>query len=151
MTMMRSIPALAAAGLLALPAASGAHGKPVPPSMSHNCKSHAVGYVVSGTLAAPATLTQTRGADTPADTSDDRYSGTLSITVTRASHHAKGATQPQTFEVASIRLGKGVTATPAAGTKVQVIGKITKISKRCDQAGAGVVTARKAILRASKA
>jgi hypothetical protein len=43
------------------------------------------------------------------------YSGTLSITVTRASHHAKGATQPQTFEVASIRLGKGVTATPAAG------------------------------------
>jgi hypothetical protein len=102
-------------------------------------------------FAAPATLTQTLGAGTPADTSDDRYSGTLSAGVTRASHHAKGATQPRTFEVASIRLGKGVTGTPAAGTRVKVIGKITKVSERCDQAGAGVVTARKAVLRAPQA
>src|SRR5215212_603713 len=85
------IPTLLAAGALVVPGAALAKGKPENvgksgshPTVSHKCKTQSVGYVASGTLSAAATLTQTAGADTPADTSDDRYSGTLSVTVTKA-------------------------------------------------------------------
>jgi hypothetical protein len=151
------IPALLAVGVFIVPGAAGAKGKPEPAGTSeaahgkpHKCTAHKAGYVVSGTLAAPATLTQTAGADTPADSSDDRYSGTLSVTVTKTNRHAKGVTSPQTYALSDIRLRDGVTATPPAGTAVKVIAKITKISKKCDQAGAGVVTPRKAVLTVPK-
>jgi hypothetical protein len=152
------IPGLLVAATLVVPGVAGAKGKPEHPGGSgavhadaNRCKAHNVAYVVSGTLAAPATLTQTAGTDTPADASDDRYSGALSVTVTKTNKHARGATSPQTYTVSDIRLGKGLTAAAPAGTAVKVIGKITKISKKCDQAGAGVVTPRKAILRVPKA
>jgi hypothetical protein len=137
---------------LALPAAALAKDhpgkdKPTP----KRCTVHRVAYVASGTLAAPATLTQTRGADTPDNPRDDRYGGTLSITITHGNHHAKGTPSPVSVAVDNIRLGKGVTATPAAGTRVRVIGKITKVARGCDATGAGVITARKATLRAPKA
>jgi hypothetical protein len=148
------IPTLLAAGTLVVPGGALAKGKPEnvgksgsQPTVSHKCKPHSVGYVASGALAAAATLTQTAGADTPADTSDDRYSGTLSVTITKANKHARGATNPVSFTVSDIRLGEGVTITPPAGTAVKLIGKITKATKKCDQAGAGVVTVRKAILK----
>ncbi|HMJ36166.1 MAG TPA: hypothetical protein VK501_19845 [Baekduia sp.] len=151
------IPALLAVGVFIAPGAAGAKGKPEPAGKSeavhgksHKCTAHKVGYVVSGTLAAPATLTQTAGAETPADTSDDRYSGTLSVTVTKTNNHAKGVTSPQTYVLSDIRLRDGVTATPPAGTAVKVIAKITKISKKCDQTGAGIVTPRKATLTIPK-
>ncbi|HWI75302.1 MAG TPA: hypothetical protein VNT55_25300 [Baekduia sp.] len=153
MTPKTALTSALAIGALALPAVAGAHGKPTDkPATSHRCVAHKVAYVASGVLAAPATLTQTKGADTPTDTSDDRYSGTLSVTVTHANRHAKGAANPITVQVGDIRLGDGVTATPAAGTRVRLIGKITKVSKRCsDQSAAGAVTIRKATLRAPKA
>jgi hypothetical protein len=137
---------------LALPAAALAHDHPgkdqtAPPK---RCKVHRVAYIASGTLAAPATLTQVRGADTPDRTGDDRYSGTLSVTITRPNRHAKATPSPLTVTVDNIRLGKGVTATPAAGTRVKLVGKITKVARGCDITGAGVVTARKALLRAPK-
>jgi hypothetical protein len=136
---------------LALPAAAVAHDHPGKDQKAgHRCKVHRVAYIASGTLAAPATLTQTRGADTPDNAADDRYSGTLSVTITRPNHHAKTTPSPVSVTVADIRLRKGVTATPAAGTRVKLVGKITKVARGCDATGAGVITARKAILRAPK-
>jgi len=149
------IPTVLVAGALVVPGAALAKGKPENvgksgshPTVSHKCKPHSVGYVASGTLSAPATLTQTAGAGTPADASDDRYSGTLSVTVTKANKHARGATNPVSVTVSDIRLGEGVLTSPAAGTAVKLIGKITKATKKCDQAAAGVVTVRKAMLTA---
>jgi hypothetical protein len=139
---------------LALPAAAIAKDHPSQPGKDQPtpkpCKIHNVAFIASGTLAAPATLTQARGADTPDNTADDRYSGTLTVTITRPNHHAKAFTSPVTVTVANIRLGKGVTATPAAGTRVKLVGKITKVHRGCDATGAGVITARKATLRAPK-
>jgi hypothetical protein len=145
-----------AVGALALPSIAGAHGKPTDkpagqPKTPHRCAAHRVAYVASGVLAAPATLTQTAGANTPGDTADDRYSGTLQVTVTHGNRQAKDATSPLTVQVSDIRLREGITATPAPGTRVRLIGKITKVSTRCtDQAAAGAVTIRKATLRAPK-
>jgi hypothetical protein len=151
-----ALTAVVTIGALALPAIAGAHGKPTDepagqPKTSHRCAAHKVAYVASGVLAAPATLTQAKGADTPADTADDRYGGTLSVTVTHANRNAKDIAGPVAAQVSDIRLHAGVTPTPAAGTRVQLIGKITKVSTRCtDQAAAGAVTIRKATLRAPK-
>jgi hypothetical protein len=151
-----ALTAVVTIGALALPAIAGAHGKPTDepagqPKTSHRCAAHKVAYVASGVLAAPATLTQAKGADTPADTADDRYTGTLSVTVTRANRHGKGVATPVTVQANDIRLHDGVTATPAAGTGVRLIGKITKVSKQCsDQSVAGAVTIRKATLQPPK-
>jgi hypothetical protein len=151
-----ALTAVVTIGALALPAIAGAHGKPTDepagqPKTSHRCAAHKVAYVASGVLAAPATLTQAKGADTPADTADDRYTGTLSVTVTRANPHAKDVATPVTVQANDIRLHDGVTATPAAGTRVRLIGKITNVSKRCsDQSVAAAVTIRKATLQRAK-
>jgi hypothetical protein len=156
MTPKHALTGIVTIAALALPTVAGAHGKPTDktaaqPKTSHQCAAHKVAYVASGVLAAPATLTQTKGADTPTDTADDRYSGTLSVTVTHANRHAKDVATPITVQVSDIRLRDGVTATPAAGTRVRLIGKTTKVSKRCsDQSAAGAVTIRKATLRAPK-
>jgi hypothetical protein len=156
MTPKTALTGAVAIGALALPAIAGAHGKPTDkpatqPSASQRCAPQKAAYVASGVLAAPATLTQTRGADTPTDTGDDRYSGTLSVTVTHANRHAKGAAGPVTVQASDIRLRDGAAATPPAGTRVRLIGKITRVSKRCsDQSAAGVVTIRTATLRAPK-
>ena len=138
------IPTLLAAGALVVPAAAITKGKPDDagksgshPAVSHKCKLQRVGYVASGTLAAAPTLTQTAGADTPTDASDDRYSGTLSVTVLKANKHARGATDPVSVTVSDIRLGQGVLSAPPVGTAVRLIGKITKATKKCDQARRG--------------
>jgi hypothetical protein len=145
------VAAVAKGGPPAEPGKSGASHPVSQPAGSHKCKSHAVAYVASGALAADATLTQTAGAGTPDDTSDDRYSGTLSVTMKRINHHAAGATSPKSFTVSNIRLGHGLTATVPAGTLVKLIGKVTKVAKKCpDQSAAGAVTIRKAILHAAQ-
>jgi hypothetical protein len=147
------VPTVLAIAALAIPAYAGAHGgKPQAPGnsgathgKSHKCKTHSVGYVASGTLNSYG-LTQTAGADTPADTSDDRYSGTLDVTVTHTNHHAKGATSPFTLTNVRVTFGEGVTQPPAAGTVVHLIGKVTAVAKKCtDKSQAGVVTFRKVV------
>lgn len=112
---------------------------------------HKVGYVASGTLTSAATLTQVAGAGTT-DTKDDRYSGTLNVNVTHGNYHAKGTKGNHTYTVANIRLGQGVTATPPAGTRVRLIGTITRAGKKCPSTtpGTGVVTIRRAVLHAPK-
>jgi len=112
---------------------------------------HKVGYVASGTLTQAATLTQVAGAGTT-DTRDDRYSGTLVVNVTHGNFHAKGTKGVHTYNVSNIRLGKNVTSTPPAGTRVRLIGTVTRAGKKCPSTttGTGVVTVRRAVLHAPK-
>lgn len=152
------VPAVLVAAAVAIPGSALAKGKPDTPAQtkaqgqsgqthgnSHKCKAHKVGYVVAGTLTTPSGLTQSAGAQTP-DTSDDRYSGTLDFTVTKTNHHANGLSGAQQVTLTDVRVsyGDGVTPPPAAGSRVKLIGKVTKVSKKCtDQSAAGQVTYRK--------
>src|SRR5919204_5807116 len=154
------ITAAAAACALAVPAYAGAdkppehatsgqtHGKSQEAhGKSHKCKAHSVGYIVGGTLVTDG-LTQSAGQNTPTDPSDDRYSGTVTLTVTHTNHWARklSGQQDLTFTNVRVTFGDGVTQPPAAGTAVQAIGKVTTVSKKCaDTTGAGVVTLRKVV------
>jgi hypothetical protein len=126
----------------------GAKGKAKTQQQAHKntekkCKIKNVGYNASGTLTSYG-LTQSQGTATPADTSDDRYSGTIGVDVTKANH--KSTKGPQTFTVTDVKVNfhEGVTQPPAVGSWVGLHGKITKRNKKCtDQSGTGVVTLRK--------
>ncbi len=150
-----------AACALAVPAYAGAdkppgtggqsgkeHGKSQEPhGKSHKCKAHSVGYIVGGTLVADG-LTQSAGQNTPTDATDDRYSGTVALTVTHTNHWARALSGQQTLTLTNVRvsLGDGVTQPPAPGSKVQVIGKVTAVAKKCkDKSAAGAVTFRKVV------
>lgn len=104
---------------------------------SHKCTPHKVAYSASGTLES-ATLDQTKGADT-ASTGDDRYSGTVTVTVTRANH--KGQKGSQTYTLDNDRANfydandDGTPDQPKAGDRVKVKGTITRLAKKCDQTG----------------
>jgi hypothetical protein len=151
------VPAVLVAAAVAIPGSALAKGKPETPAQtkaqgqsgqthgnSHKCKAHKVGYVVAGTLTSYG-LTQSAGAQTP-DTSDDRYSGTLGLTVTKTNHHASALSGAQQVTLTDVRVsyGDGVTPPPAVGTRVKLTGKVTKVSKKCtDQSAAGQVTYRK--------
>lgn len=118
-----------------------AHGK------SHKCKAHSVGYVVGGTLVADG-LTQSAGQATPNDPSDDRYSGTVTLTVTHTNHWARALSGQQVVTLANVRVsaGDGVAQPPAPGTAVNLIGKVTAVAKKChDKSAAGVVTFKKVV------
>jgi hypothetical protein len=136
--MMRklAIAAVAVGAVIAVPAqAKPAH--PAHPVKSQKCTAHTVGYKASGTLES-ASLTQTKGADTPRR-SDDRYSGTVSVTVKRANHH--GATGSQTYSLDNDRVRfydanhDGSADQPKAGDRVKVKGRTTRLAKKCDQSG----------------
>lgn len=102
------------------------------------CTPRKVGYNAKGLLVSH-TLTQTKGADTPTDTGDDRYSGTVEVDVKKANH--KGQKGVQTFTVTDVKVtfydanGDGTVEQPVAGDRVKVHGKITKLNKRCDSSG----------------
>jgi hypothetical protein len=158
------VPAVLVAAAVAIPGSALAKGKPDTPAQtkaqgqsgqihgnSHKCKAHKVGYVVAGTLTS-YNLIQSAGAQTP-DTSDDRYSGSLGFTVTKTNHHANGLSGGQQVTLTDVRVsfGDGVTQPPAAGSRVKLIGKVTKVSKKCtDQSAAGQVTYRKATFTAAE-
>jgi hypothetical protein len=91
-----------------------------------SCVPHRVGYNASGTLVAAAL--------TPA--SPGRYSGTLTVGLTRVNHHA--ATGAATFTLANVRvtLGDGVSSTaPAPGSRVNLHGTITRLPRKCSTTG----------------
>jgi hypothetical protein len=153
------VPAVLVAAAVAIPGSALAKGKPEAPGQtkphgqsgqahgnSPKCKAHSVGYIVAGTLTSYG-LTQTAGAQTPADKSDDRYSGTLGLTVTQTNHHANalsGAQPPLKLTDVRVSFGDGVAQPPATGSRVKLIGKVTKVGKKCtDQSAAGQVTYRK--------
>src|SRR5579875_2082617 len=106
---------------------------PAHPSKSHKCMAHKVAYTASGTLVSWSAT----------ENADGTYSGTIVVDVTRANHHAKsdkGNQVTYTLTNARVRFAKGAHP-PAAGDRVQVIGKITAVAKKCsDQSAAGTVT-----------
>ena len=136
--------------LVALTCALGAFMLPATAGAKPKCPRNAP-YVATGTLTTAPTLTQVAGTSTPTDSTDDRYSGTLTVKVTNARRpgkKTKGTTA--TYTVSKIRLAKGASATPAAGTKVRLFGKITKSGRKCAKPtpGTGVVTIKRAVIKA---
>jgi hypothetical protein len=101
------------------------HGK------SHKCKPHKVGYVASGLLESQ-TLTKN---------SDGSYSGALVVKVEHSNFHAKKTTLPNPVENVQVTFGLADTNNDgsvgtddlAKGDRVQVIGKITTLAKKCDK------------------
>jgi hypothetical protein len=118
------------------------------------CTPHAVGYNARGTLVS-SSLTQTKGQGT-ARKGDDRWSGPLTVNVTKANHKApKGE---QTFTLTDARVSfadaddNNVPDAAKAGDRVKLHGKITRLRHGCDQTGfTPQVTVRQVRFRAPKA
>jgi hypothetical protein len=117
---------LAILGLCAASVAAPAVAKDHP-ATSHKCVAHNVSYRVNGTL---VSSNLTKGAH-------GRYSGTITVLVKTANNVAKpdkGMTKTYTLINARVHFGHGVDKTnPAAGSRVQVQGQLTALSKRCNQ------------------
>jgi hypothetical protein len=140
------------AAALVLPAqAKPAH--PAHPAKSKKCTPHSVGYKAKGTLVS-VSLTQTAGSGT-AKRGDDRYSGTLTVDVTKANHRAP--TGEQTYTLADVRVKfydsdhNHAADDPKPGDRVKVHGKMTQLAKKCDQTGfTSTITVRKVDFKAPK-
>jgi hypothetical protein len=135
---MRKLPmAILAATAVAAAPAQANPPKPKPHAKSQHCRPKAVGFNASGTLVSQA-LTQTAGAQTPTR-SDDRYSGTVTVTVKRANHHQPTGAQTYTLDNDRVRYydanRDGTADVPKAGDRVKVKGKLTRLGKRCDATG----------------
>jgi len=108
--------------------------KPDQPAKSHKCQPHKVGYKASGTLVT-ATITQTAGSTTP-EHRDDRYSGSVTVDVSKANHHSPTGEQTYTLDSARVKFYDSdhnqVADEPQAGDRVKVKGKITRLAKKCD-------------------
>jgi hypothetical protein len=101
------------------------------------CAPQKVAYVASGTLVSQA-LTKN---------ADGSYDGTLTADVKRANHHGrshKSTTQTYTLDDANVKFG-GIPDRDANGTvdaadlragdRVKVMGRVTRLKKRCDTTG----------------
>jgi hypothetical protein len=113
---------------------------PSNPGKSHRCKPHRVAYVASGTLESWSL--------TP--TSDDTFSGSVTVHVTHTNHHAaneeaKTPTETKVYPLERVHLTFGLADTNndgsvglddlAKGDPVQLIGKITSLAKKCSHTG----------------
>jgi hypothetical protein len=91
------------------------------------CTAHNEGYRASGTLTS-ATLA--------AGTGTGKYSGSLTVDLTKADHGAPTGSQTFTLTNARVRFGKGVDPTaPASGDRVTLHGKITELPHSCSTTG----------------
>jgi hypothetical protein len=143
---MKRVALLAAVGaiVIAIPAAA----KPTPgshPAKSHKCTPHKVAFVASGTL---GTWSLTK------DSNGKTYSGTITVSIAKANHHAKdykGIATTFTVAGAHVKLGKGVTDPPAVGSKVKLIGKVTMLAKKCDASSfTPTITIKRIVVHAAK-
>jgi hypothetical protein len=131
------ITCLAAAAVVPAEARSTKPDRPSHPAKSHKCQPHNSGYNAKGTLVT-ATITQTAGSATP-ERGDDRYSGSVTVDVSKANHHA--ATGEQTYTLDAVRVKfydrdhNHVADQPQAGDRVKLKGKITRLPKKCDASG----------------
>ena len=144
--------ATALAAIAVVPAQ--AHKPSQHPTQSHKCTPHNVAFTASGKLESAA-LTQSAGADTTSR-KDDRYSGTVTVDVKRASH--KAATGSQTYTLDNDRVKfydanhDGTADQPQPGDRVKVKGKYTRLAKKCDQTGfTSTTNVRRVEFRAAKA
>ncbi|PWU23198.1 MAG: hypothetical protein C5B48_08970 [Candidatus Rokuibacteriota bacterium] len=118
------------------------------PAKSHKCQPHKSGYNARGTLVT-ATLNQTAGAATP-KRGDDRYSGSVTVDVSKANHH--GATGSQTYTLDNVRVRFYASDhSTKPGDRVKIKGKITLLPKKCDATGfTPTITVRKVELKPPK-
>jgi hypothetical protein len=148
---MKSHIAVAAALALAVAAApAGAkdhpgHGPDKAKAQAHECQAHGHAFVVGGTLDS-GTLTANP---------DGTYTGTLVVTVRRANHHARadrGTSKTYTLDNANVNLHGQDPAALTAGSRVQLLGRVSRLNKSCDQTGfTAATTIRRANVRAPKA
>jgi hypothetical protein len=128
---------------------NGQDNKPDHPGSSHKCKPHKVGYVASGTL---VSQTLTKNAD-------GTYSGEVTVEIKHTNHHAAGDKGTKTYPVTNVQVTFGLADTNndgsvglddlKAGDQVKLIGKITKLAKKCDQTGfTATTTIRKIVFNA---
>jgi hypothetical protein len=139
--------ALAVAPALASkPAAKPDH--PTKPPHPAKCKINSVGYNAKGTLDVGGyALTQSAGDLTPTDKSDDRYSGTLTVTVTKANHKGLKGSQTLTLTNAKVSFYDAANdgtddVPPADGSTVRLHGKVTKYKHKCPGADTFVTVKR---------
>lgn len=84
---------------------------------------NAVGTLVSASLS-------------PATVGHGRFAGTITIALTRVDHRAASGTATFTLHDARVVLHNGITAAaPAAGSRVEVHGRITKLASDCSAVG----------------
>ena len=87
--------------------------------------------------------------------SDGTYSGTLTVHVTSANHHAKadkGTDKSYTLDHAKTNLHGEDPGALVAGSRVKLKGTITTLAKKCDQTGfTSTTTIRKANIKPPKA
>jgi hypothetical protein len=155
---MRKLPIYAGllAVALAVPAQAHEHPGKGPKSKvtkPGKCQPRAVGYNARGAFVS-SSLTQTAGAATPA-LGDDRYSGSVTVNVTKANHKAPTADQTFTLDNAKVKFAdaddNGVADVPVAGDRVKLHGKVTRLKRKCDQTGfTPQVTVRKVQFKAPK-
>jgi len=121
---------LIAVGLVA-PAQASKPDRPAKPAKpakaaKGKCATRSVGFNAAGTL-----LTSTLTMVEPG-----RYSGTISVHVTRANHGAPKGEQTFTLTNARMRFHVGVdAAAPAVGSRVKLSGKISKLNRKCPAGG----------------
>ena len=120
--------------------------KPDHPTKSHKCRAHSSGYHARGTLVT-ATLNQTAGSATP-ERGDDRYSGNVTVDVSKVNHHGDTGVQSYTLDNVRVRFydrdHNHVADQPQAGDRVRIKGKITLLPKKCDAIGfTPTITVRK--------
>jgi hypothetical protein len=112
-------------------------GRPSHPGHSHRCTPHNVAYVAAGTL-----LGQTLSRDASANT----YSGELEVAVKHANHHAAGdRNTTKTYKAEHVRITFALSDVNNDGSvglddvqandQVRLIGRVTSLSKYCDQTG----------------
>jgi hypothetical protein len=115
----------------------GDHGNAAKPNhsssgKSHKCKAHKVGWVVSGAL-----VSQTLTKNT-----DGSYSGEVTLEIKKTNHHGVEEKGTKSYKVENVQVTFGLADTNAdgsvglddlkAGDKVDLIGKVTKLAKKCD-------------------
>lgn len=125
---MKKITALATVGLLtlAVSAVAAPHYTPAPPQGSHHCLPRNAGYNASGILVNSSLTAEEH----------HRYSGTLEVNLAKANHRAPIGDQTFTLTAARVKFHHGVDPTsPAAGSRVKLHGKITKLAKHCPTEG----------------
>lgn len=123
------------------------------PGAAKRCRPHKVGYVVGGTL---VSQTLTKNAD-------GSYDGTVVVKVVQANKVAKslkGTNQTYTLDNARVKFdgsdrdgNKTVDALDLrAGDRVHVIGKTTRLNKKCDTTGfTATTTIRQVVFHDAKA
>jgi hypothetical protein len=113
------------------------HARPQAKGQSMRCRKPTVAkaFVASG-----AFTSWTGVKDAPADPSST-YSGTITLTITRANHHAKNATSPIAFSKAEVTFDSPTATAPVAGERVTLIGKVVVAKRHCATQAASAIPA----------